>query len=164
MRARTIIELAVAITACLLAGGVGSFLSGPDVRQWYQTVRRPDWSPPGWVFGPVWTTLYVLMGISAWLLWQRRHATLPRTRRLARAALIVFVVQLVLNAAWPGIFFGLGQFGWAFAELIALWAMIAATILLAWAVSRPAALLLLPYLAWVTFAGALNYAIWQMNR
>lgn len=145
--------LAVWIVLPLLAGAFGSqFQPGP----WYAQLDKPAWNPPGWVFGPVWTTLYVLMGIAAWLVWDRHGAA-------ARGALTVFVVQLVFNAAWSWLFFGLQRPGLAFAGIVILWALIVWTVVLFWKARRTAGLLLLPYLAWVTFAAVLNFTIWRMN-
>lgn len=147
------IGLVVWIALPLLAGAFGSqFQPGP----WFAQLDKPAWNPPDWVFAPVWTTLYVLMGIAAWLVWDRH-------RSAARGALTLFVVQLVFNAAWSWIFFGLQNPGLAFAELVILWALIVWTVVLFWKARRAAGLLLLPYLAWVSFAAVLNFTIWRMN-
>jgi translocator protein len=123
----------------------------------YDAFERPAWSPPGWVFGPVWTVLYVLMGVAAWLVW--REGGWARQR----GPLSLFLVQLALNALWTPLFFGAGLRGWAFAEILVLWAAILATLLQFRQVSRTAAWLLVPYLAWVTFAAALTFAVWRLN-
>jgi tryptophan-rich sensory protein len=122
--------------------------------EWYQSLNKPAWNPPNWIFGPVWTTLYVMMGVSAWLVWQRIGA---------KPALVMFLIQLALNAAWTPVFFGLKNPGAAMFIIVAMWCAIAATIAAFWPRSRAAAYLLFPYLAWVTFASALNFAIWQLN-
>lgn len=126
--------------------------------EWYAALSKPDWTPPGWVFPVVWTTLYICMGTGAWFVQRAGTAQCP-----ARVALSLFIVQLALNAAWTPIFFGFGQYGLALVDIVVLWFVLAATIVLFWRVSRPAAALLLPYWAWVTFATALNAAIWSMN-
>lgn len=145
--------LAFWIVLSLLPGVVGSLF---PPGEWYATLRKPAWNPPSWVFGPVWTTLYILMGVAAWLVWDRH-------RRAARAALTLFVVQLVFNAAWSWLFFGLRSPGLAFAEIVVLWALILATTIAFWRLRPTAGALLLPYLAWVTFAAVLNATLWQLN-
>ena len=122
--------------------------------EWYQGLNKPSWNPPSWIFGPVWTALYLMMGASAWLVWQRFNA---------KPALAIFLLQLALNAAWTPVFFGLKQPGAAFIIIVAMWCAIAATIATFRPRSRAAAVLLLPYWAWVTFASALNFALWQLN-
>jgi benzodiazapine receptor len=123
----------------------------------YAAFARPAWAPPGWVFGPVWTALYTLMGVAAWLVWERGGWA------ARRGPLGLFLLQLVLNAAWTPLFFGADLRGWALAELVVLWAAILAMLLAFRRVRPVAGALLGPYLAWVTFAGALNYAVWRMN-
>jgi len=125
---------------------------------WYQSLAKPDWTPPGWVFPVVWTTLYAMMGTAAWLVWRRRTA-----EDRARVALSLFVIQLALNAAWTPMFFGAEQILAALIIIVALWFAILATMLAFRKVSGAAALLLLPYLAWVTIAAILNFEIWRMN-
>jgi tryptophan-rich sensory protein len=126
---------------------------------WYASLAKPDWTPPTWVFGPAWTILYAMMALAAWRLWRRRH-TRPRE---SRRALALFAVQLALNLAWTPVFFGMQRPDLALAVILLLWAAIAATIVAAWRACRTAAALLVPYLAWVTFATALNMAIWRLN-
>lgn len=125
---------------------------------WYLTLNKPSWNPPGWVFGPVWTLLYTMMAIAAWLVW--RKGGIAKQRR----PLTLFAVQLLLNALWTPLFFGLHMLGVAFAEIILLWIAILATILAFRKVSPSAAWLLVPYLLWVTFAAILNATLWWMNR
>jgi tryptophan-rich sensory protein len=126
---------------------------------WYASLAKPDWTPPTWVFGPAWTILYVMMALAAWRLWRRRHARPRESRR----ALALFAVQLALNLAWTPVFFGMQRPDLALLVIVLLWAAIAATIVAAWRACRTAAALLVPYLAWVTFATALNMAIWRLN-
>jgi translocator protein len=145
------------ILLALSAGWIGAFFTVSSVDSWYTTLVQPSFAPPAWVFGPVWTLLYILMGISAFIIWQHRsHA-------LSRIALMVYGVQLVLNTCWSIIFFGMQNPGWAFAEILVLLIMIIITTGLFWRVSRVAGALLIPYLAWVSFASYLNYAIWILN-
>lgn len=145
--------LAFWVVLSLLPGAFGSqFPPG----EWYAALAKPGWTPPSWVFGPVWTLLYVLMGVAAWLVWDRH-------RNAARVALTLFVLQLIVNAAWSWLFFGLRSPALAFAGIVLLWALILATVIAFRRLRPPAAALLLPYLAWVTFAAALNFAIWRLN-
>ncbi|WP_235908650.1 TspO/MBR family protein [Roseiconus nitratireducens] len=151
------IGLVVWIVICLGAGGLGAIATTPEIAGWYADLRKPSWNPPDAVFGPVWTTLYLAMAIAVWLVWKD---TGFRGRRLPLA---LFVVQLLLNVAWSWIFFGFHLPGWAFAEILMLWLAIALTLTSFWTVSQVAGALMIPYLAWVTFASALNFAIWRLN-
>ncbi len=126
--------------------------------EWYRTLAKPAWNPPGWVFGPAWTFLYASMGVAAWLVWGRGGL------RARRRELGWFMVQWLLNAIWSPLFFGLHQPGWAFAEILLLGASIAITGLYFARAHLVAGLLFLPYLAWVTFAALLNFTLWRMNR
>jgi tryptophan-rich sensory protein len=139
--------------ASFVAAAVGA-LGVAGTREEYQRLEQPGWAPPSWLFGPVWTVLYILIAVAGWLVW-RRVGWGP--------ALTAFAIQLALNAAWTPLFFGAGAYGLALAEIIVMWLAIGATILLFWRASRPAAVLLVPYWAWVTFATALNFAIWRLN-
>lgn len=138
------------------AAAVGA-LASTNAGEFYGGLVRPSWAPPGWLFGPVWSVLYALMGIAAWLVW--------RTRGFAgaRNALFVFMVQLAANALWTWLFFVWRQGAVAFAEILLLWALILVTVGLFSRISRLAAALLLPYLAWVSFASALTLSMWQLN-
>lgn len=156
-RQRPIAGLIVSIGACLLVGLSGSLVTATSVREWYPLLRKPSWTPPDYLFGPVWTVLYLLMGVSAWLIW-RTAAGRPR-----RVALACFAIQLALNAAWSFLFFGLRSPGWAAVEIVLLWCSIVATLLAFVRIDRLAAGLLLPYLLWVSYAAALNVAIWSLN-
>ena len=141
----------------LAAGWVGNALSGVMESQFYQQLSRPDWAPPASVFGPVWTSLFVMMGTAAWLVWRERGFA------GARIPLVLYLVHLIFNAAWTGIFFGLEAPGWAFAEILVLLAMIVALIVLFVRVRTLAGVLLVPYLLWVSYATALTFALWRMN-
>jgi len=140
------------------AAALGAFAS-LDAGTFYQELNRPAWAPPGWLFGPVWSALYLLMGIAAWLVW-RAHGFSG-----ARSALILFVVQLIGNALWSWLFFAWRFGGLAFAEILLLWFLILGTIVAFWRLRRiAAAALLLPYLLWVSFAAVLNLSIWRLNQ
>ena len=156
-RPRAAIGLILFLALCFGAAGLGAIATTPEIDGWYQSLNKPAWNPPAWVFGPVWTTLYALMAIAGWLIWKTDRGT---ARRLP---LTLFAAQLVLNVAWSWIFFRLHQPGWAFVELVCLWFTILATTLAFRPLSKLAAALLLPYQAWVTFAGVLNFTLWQLN-
>ena len=153
-----VIQFFAAIAVCLLAALIGSAFTAPAVPTWYAALVKPALNPPAWVFGPVWTVLYLMMAVAAWLVWRANGW------RLARGALALFAGQLALNLAWSSIFFGLRSPGWAAVEVLVLWLAIAATAGAFRPHSRLAAALLLPYLAWTTYAAALNWAIFWMNR
>ncbi len=157
MDAKRALALIVFFAICLGAGGLGSFFTASSVREWYPKLRKPAGTPPSWIFGPVWTTLYVLMAISAWLVWREYG-------RGALPELLIFFAQLALNVAWSGIFFGSRMPGVAFAEIIILWLAIAFNIFVFYPLSPAAAVLLLPYLLWVSYASYLNWGIWRLNR
>lgn len=158
MKKKSIGALVVAIVICQLAGAIGSVLTSPAIPGWYAGIVKPSFNPPSWIFGPVWITLYALMGIAAWLVWLRRSE-----QGSAKQALQIFGLQLALNALWSPLFFGLQNPGLAFAEIILLWLAIVATIRAFYSIKPLAAYLLVPYLAWVSFAAFLNYSIWQLN-
>lgn len=142
------------ISASLAAGVAGSrFMPG----EWYAALAKPSWNPPNDVFGPVWTVLYILMGIAAWLVWRRVGFA------GARVSLGLFLGQLVLNALWSYLFFGAQRPDLAFVEIAILWGAILATTIGFWRISVAAGILLLPYLAWVSFAGVLNFTLWRLN-
>lgn len=128
-----------------------------QAKSFYGQLVQPDWAPPAWVFGPVWTTLFGLMAVAAWLVWQQGGW------RRQRYALALFFIQLVFNALWSWLFFAWNLGGWAFAEVVLLWCLILLTLIAFWRVHRLAGLLLLPYLLWVGFASVLNYVLWQLN-
>lgn len=151
------LALAVFILICLGAGALGSWFTTPSLDGWYAGLRKPSWNPPDWIFAPVWTTLYLLMAVAAWLVWRRAGFAGGRT------ALALFAVQLILNVGWSALFFGMRNPGAAFVEIVLLWLAIVVTVAAFRPVSRAAAWLLVPYLAWVTFAGALNLTIWRLN-
>ena len=144
----------VAIT--FAAAAIGAWGSA-DSSSFYAELARPSWAPPAWLFGPVWTTLYALMAVSAWLVWRARGFA------GARSALLLFIAQLGANALWSWLFFAWHQGALAFVEVLVLWGLIVATVVAFHRYSRPAALLLAPYRAWVTFAAVLTFAVWRLN-
>ena len=152
-RVRTPLALVFFVGGCLLVGGLAGFATVNGVKAWYPTIAKPSWTPPDAVFGPVWTALYLAMGVAAWRVW--RHGPSPRVAR----ALTLFGVQLGLNAAWSPIFFALHRPAVALAVIVALDVALAATVLAFRRVDRVAALVLVPYLLWCLFATALNAAI-----
>jgi len=150
--------LLAAIIICSLAGALGSLFTFSAIPAWYAGLNKPSFSPPNWVFGPVWTTLYILMGISAYLIYQKGWQKKP-----VRFALSIFAVQLVLNALWSILFFGLRSPLLGLAGIIPLWLSIAYCIKLFRPLDARAACLLIPYILWVSFATLLNYSIWALN-
>ncbi|HLT99427.1 MAG TPA: TspO/MBR family protein [Burkholderiaceae bacterium] len=155
-REKQIVGLLAWLLATFVAAAIGGAAS-IQAGEFYRQLIRPEWAPPPSVFGPVWTTLYALMGVAAWLVWREQGY------RESRNALNLFLVQLALNALWSWLFFGWHLGGLAFAEVILLWASILATLICFWRVKPLAGVLLIPYLAWVSFATVLNYSIWQLN-
>lgn len=121
---------------------------------WYASLAKPEWNPPAWIFGPVWTLLYLLMAVAAWMVWKRAGWRRP---------LWLYLMQLALNAAWTPVFFGAHQIGWALVEIIALWTAILMTMLAFLRVNKAAGWMMAPYLAWVTFAAFLNFTLWRLN-
>jgi tryptophan-rich sensory protein len=152
------IALAVILLVTFAAPAVGGYFTGKSVGTWYPTLAKPSWNPPAWVFGPVWTALFVLMAVAAWLVFRERAA------HPVALAMGLYALQLVLNAAWSFIFFGLRNPAAGLAEIALLWLVIAATGAAFWTVKPLAGLLLIPYLAWVSFAAVLNFALWRLNR
>ena len=139
-----------------IAAGLGAIASA-NAQAFYAQLTQPSWAPPAWLFGPVWSLLYAVMAVAAWLVW-RVHGL-----RNASTALTLFIVQLGANALWTWLFFAWHKGAMAMAEIAVLWVLIVATIAAFWPLQRTAALLLVPYLAWVSFASALTYAMWQLN-
>lgn len=156
---RSALVLAAFVMVCFATAGLGSLFTAPQVADggWYDSLTKPFFTPPASLFGPVWTVLYLAMAVSGWLVWRR--AGFYR----AKVAMTLFGAQLALNLLWSVVFFGLRAPGQGLVEIVVLWAAILATILAFRRISHPAALLLVPYLAWVTFATALNAGIWLLN-
>ncbi len=149
--------LVVILLICFAAAALGSVATTPNIPTWYATLAKPSWNPPNWLFGPVWTMLYISMAVAAWLVWRRGGL------QQARWPLTLFAVQLALNAAWSWIFFWYHMPGLACIEIVALLLAIAATTTTFWPRSKVAGMLMLPYLGWVAFAAVLNYSIWRLN-
>ena len=143
------------IVVCLGAAGLGSLLTTAALRPWYADLRKPSWTPPNWLFGLVWTILFLAMAIAAWLVWRKVGPT--------AAPMQLFLLQLLLNVAWSALFFGLRSPGLAFAEIVMLWVAILATSIEFWRAVPAAGWLFLPYLIWVSYATALNFSIWRLN-
>lgn len=158
MNTRTFLKLVVAVVVTQLAGIIGSLFTFSAIPTWYATLTKPELNPPSWIFGPVWTALYLLMGVSAFLIWQKGWA-----RKDVKIALSVYGVQLVLNALWSIVFFGMQNPGLALVNIVLLFVSIVATMVLFYKISRPALYLLIPYILWVSFASYLNYAIYALN-
>ncbi len=153
------LKLIIAVAVPLAVGGLSGFATAGGVATWYPTLTKPPFNPPAWVFGPVWTVLYIMMGVAAFLVWREGFAT-----EGVKLALTVFAVQLALNGLWSILFFGMQTPGWALVEIIALWFAIIVTVVFFWRVVPAAGMLLLPYLAWVSFASVLNASLWWLNR
>lgn len=151
-------KLIISILIPLLVGTTAGLFTSSGVKGWYAVANKPWFNPPNWIFAPVWTSLYVLMGIALFLVWKSDVAV-----NIKKTALTLFAAQLVLNFFWSFIFFKLQQPGWAFAEIILMWLMILMTIWWFGKISSTAAWLLVPYICWVSFASVLNYSIWRLN-
>ena len=153
------LALAAAILAVELVGASGAVFTAQGLGAWYSSLQRPALAPPNWDFGPVWTLLFALIGIAVWLVWQRYD----ETPGAARVALLVFGVHFLFNLGWSAVFFGLREIGWGLVVIWVLWALIVKTLWAFARVDRRAALLLVPYLLWVSFATYLNYQFWVLN-
>jgi tryptophan-rich sensory protein len=148
-----------AVLLCLAVGNIGTIYTVPNISTWYATLNRPPFSPPNWLFGPAWTLLYILMGIAIYLIIKQ-----GLDKKEVQAASLIFLIQLVLNAIWTPIFFGLHQTLLAFIVIVFLWLAIIWTMIRFYPISKLACWLLLPYLMWVTFASTLNFSFWWLNR
>jgi|SRR6185312_629783 tryptophan-rich sensory protein len=155
-RAGDFVALCLSLLAVALTAGVGGFAA--NSAQEYGNLQQPSWAPPSWLFGPVWTALYAAMAVAAWLVW--RSGPIAETK----GALAAYAAQLVLNAAWTPLFFGLGWRGIALIDITVLWVVLLATVVLFFRRSAVAGWLLVPYLVWTTFALCLNFAVWQLNN
>lgn len=151
-------KLVMSIVICQLAGFIGSFFTVSSLSTWYVTLNKPFFNPPSWLFGPVWISLYFLMGISLYLIWNKGIESKP-----SKIALSVFALQLVLNSLWSILFFGLKSPLFAFIEIIILWIAILSTIIYFYKISKVASYLLIPYILWVSFAAVLNFSIYYLN-
>ena len=148
------LALVVLLILCFAVAGVGGLATAPSIPNWYAGLAKPSWTPPGWIFGPVWSVLYLSMAVAAWLFWRRGDTVVP---------MMLFGIQLVFNAAWSWLFFGLHSPGAAFVDIAMLWMAIAATTAVFWRRSTLAVVLFVPYLIWVSFAAVLNFAVWRLN-
>ena len=181
MTLNKVAKFIISIVICQGAGFVGSLFTFPAIGTWYASLAKPGFTPPNWVFAPVWTTLFLLMGIALYLVWAKNwHIEVkpeeiekktwnPLSRKLFTGSwreenvVLIFSLQLVLNILWSVIFFGLKMPGLAFFEILMLWFVILYTIINFYRISKPAGLLLLPYILWVTLATALNFGLWRLN-
>jgi tryptophan-rich sensory protein len=181
MTLNKIIKLSVSIIICELAGVIGSVFTMPAIGDWYKGLNKPSFSPPNWIFGPAWSILFLLMGISLYLVWEKEWVVKNKIGKLKNKAwnsvsqdffdgkwqkiniIAIFFVQLFLNICWSAIFFGRHSPSYAFFELLMLWFAILFTIVNFYRVSKLAAYLLLPYILWVSFAGVLNLFLWILN-
>lgn len=177
------VVLILCVVICESVGIAGTFFTTPTLDNWYLTIQKPSWNPPGWLFGPVWTCLYLMMGVSVWLIWSQYTVALqnntiapagndmtatPATHLHGKTTsftlcFVCFAIQLVLNGIWTPLFFGLKNPGLAFADICALWLAIVATIVVFYRVNKLASWLLIPYWCWVSFASVLNFTLWQLN-
>jgi len=153
-----IVMLALFVAVCFVVAGAGAVFTSSSVSTWYPTLRKPSWNPPAWIFAPVWTALYLMMAIAAWIVWARRGFG------RGAGALGLFALQLALNALWSPMFFGLRNPLAGLLDIVPLDAAILATLVCFWRISPVAGALLVPYWLWVNFAAALNFVIWRMNR
>lgn len=158
MRINNFFKLVIAIGVSQLAGVVGSIFTAPSIPTWYVNLAKPQLAPPNWVFAPIWITLFTLMGVAAFLVWRK-----GLNSEGVKGALVIFIIQLVLNSLWSILFFGLHSPGAAFIDIIALWLAILATIIAFSRISKFAAWLFVPYITWVSIAAYLNYMIWVLN-
>lgn len=157
MKGKNILTLLICLTIPLVIGSISGILTADNITTWYVTLNKPSFNPPNYLFGPVWTLLYLLMGVSLYFVWQAPASVDKRN------ALVIFAIQLALNFVWSFLFFEFKQLGVALVEILLLWACILATILLFSRINKTAAYLQIPYLLWVSFATLLNFSIWQLN-
>ena len=156
MKISNLMKLIISILICQIAGGIGAIVTYPSIKGWYESLQKPSFNPPNWIFGPVWTLLYVLMGISLFLIWKNNEKD-------NKSAISIFIVQLILNVVWSCLFFGLHSPFLAFLEITILWFFILFTIYKFWRIDKISSLLLVPYILWVTFASFPNFYIWKLN-
>lgn len=153
------LKLLVSVAVPLLIGFGASFFTITEIGSWYQTIQKPAWNPPNRIFGPVWTTLYIMMGVALFLVWKKESNS-----NLKKRATFLFAIQLILNFFWSIIFFNQHQIGWALVEIMILWLSILLTIIVFAKIDKTAAWLMVPYISWVSFATILNFTIWQLNK
>jgi len=155
---KKITRILIAVAICLFVGFLSSFATQSSISDWYMSLNKPSFNPPNWIFGPVWTVLYILMGIAAGIIWNKGSY-----HKWVKTALYHFIFQLIFNAAWSIVFFGMKSTGIALIIIIALLILIVLTIRWFRIINKAAAILLIPYLLWVSFATILNYSIWVLN-
>lgn len=178
---KKISKLLISLSVCLFSGAVGSVFTTPAIGNWYYFLDKPSFSPPNWIFAPAWTTLYILMGISLYLVWSKnweinvsqKDEEAKVWNKISKKLLVgswreenviaIFALQLILNILWSVVFFGLKSPGLAFFEILMLWFAILYMIVNFYRVSKTAALLQIPYIVWVSFAAFLNYSVWMLN-
>lgn len=153
------VPLIISIAVAQLAGTIGSFFTFSAIPTWYSTLVKPVFNPPNWIFGPVWITLYTMMGVSSYLIWKKGIGN-----QEVKTALIVYAIHLFFNAIWSILFFGLKRLDVAFFEISILWSFIIFTIYLFGKIDNKAVILLVPYFLWVSFASVLNYSLWILNK
>jgi len=153
-RRRDVLGLVAFVVLCFGTAALGRSATARSVLDWYVDLRKPPWTPPSWIFGPVWTLLYGMMAVAGWLAWRDERT---------KTTTLVFLLQLFLNGAWAWVFFGARRPDLGFACIVLLWLAIVATIAAFWKISRMAVILFVPYLAWVTFAALLNLAVVRLN-
>jgi translocator protein len=153
------LKLVISILVCFAAGGIGTVFTSSAIPTWYARLVKPSFSPPNWVFAPVWTTLYILMGISLYLIWSKGTKS-----KKVRDAIYIFGIQLILNAVWSPIFFGAHSLFIALIVIIAMWFYIVKTIISFSKIDKTASYLLYPYITWVTLASILNFSVWYLNK
>lgn len=152
------LRLIISIVIPVAVGAISGYFTVTGLGSWYQGINKPSWNPPNSIFGPVWTSLYILMGIALYLVWKSGNS------ELKSRAIILFTVQLILNFFWSIIFFNQHQISWALVEMVLLWIFILLTIFSFASISKTAAWLMVPYISWVSFAMVLNFTIWQLNK
>lgn len=155
---KDITKLLISVVISLSAGFIGSIFTNPNIETWYATIKKPTIAPPNWVFAPVWTILFLLMGIAAYLVWRQGWSN-PQVR----TAVVIFLIHLIVNILWSAVFFGLRAPMAAFFVIIALWLLILVIIILFANITVTAGILLIPYLLWVSFASVLNFMLWRLN-
>ena len=158
MESRELLKVVAFIILCQLAGVLGSVFTYASIPTWYASLQKPTFTPPNWLFGPAWLTLYTLMGISLYIVWKK-----GLDKKDVRLSVGLFGAQLALNSLWSFLFFGLKDLRLAFFEIVVLWVFIVASIASFYKVSKKAAMLLVPYILWVSFAALLNYSVWMLN-
>lgn len=151
-----IFKLIISLIVCFAAAGIGSYFTLPEIKGWYTQIEKPTWNPPNYLFGPVWTTLFTMMGFALALVWSKSAKAIKRP-------IMIFFVQLILNVLWSIIFFGFHNISLALVDIMLLLIAILLTIITFWPISKTASILLIPYLLWVSFASCLNYTIFRLN-